>query len=143
MRPPHAAGLVSVLLASSCVPAIPVGGPAAEGPLVSSLSVTTGEADVGLVLQVTNASEGAVELVFPTGQTHYFAVSAAGSELWRWSADRAFTQAVQLRVLAPGETLEFAERWTPPPGTGGDLEVEARLASSSHPLRRSAVIRLP
>jgi hypothetical protein len=132
----------ALLLAAACVPPPP---PAAypEGPLVSSLSVQTGGAEVHLVLQVTNASAEPVEVVFPTGQSHDFAVRQRGRELWRWSHGRAFTQAVRMQIVAPGETLEFHEAWTPPAGATGELEAEGTLASSSHPLRRTAAFRLP
>lgn len=135
--------LTAALLLTACVPAAPAAAPAAEGPLVSSLSVRTGDGEVHLLLQVTNAASAPVEVVFPSGQSHDFAVRRGGAELWRWSAGMGFTQAVRTVSVAPGETLEFAERWTPPAGTSGELEAEARLASRSHPLRRTAPFRLP
>ena len=141
-RFPLPAAALLAALAAACVPA-PPSAPAAEGPLVASLSVRTGAAAVEMALQVTNASEAPVEVTFPSGQSYDFSVRQRGTELWRWSAGQMFTQAVRTTVLAPGETLEFSERWSPPAGTAGELEAEASLASSSHPLHRTAVFRLP
>ena len=116
----------------------------AQAPLVSSLSVETRGDTVVLALQVTNPYAAPVPVTFPTAQTYDFAVRAAGGrELWRWSADRGFGQAVQTRTLAPGATWEFAERWVPPAGTRGELTAVARLASRSHAVERTAVFRLP
>lgn len=134
---------VLLLLAAACVPAVPAAEPTADGPLVSSLSVRTGETTVRFLLQVTNASEEPVGLVFPSGQTYDFAVRQGGRELWRWSDGMGFTQAIRNVTVAPGETLEFEEAWTPPAGAAGDMEAVATLTSSSHPLRRTAVFRLP
>lgn len=140
-RLPAAALLAA--LAAACVPASPSAAPAAEGPLVASLSVRTGGGAVEMALQVTNASEAPVEVTFPSGQSYDFAVRQGERELWRWSADMMFTQAVRTTVLAPGETLDFSERWAPPAGTAGEMEAEGSLVSSSHPLRRTATFRLP
>lgn len=113
-------------------------------PLVSSLSVETEGDTVVLALQVTNPYEAPVEVTFPTGQTYDFAVRGAGGrELWRWSADRGFIQAVQTRTLAPGATWTFGERWTPPAGVRGEMTAVARLASSSHPVEHTSAFRLP
>jgi hypothetical protein len=126
-------------------PAGPGGSGAAEGegPLVSSLSVRTGGEGVDLLFQVTTASDEPVQVTFNSGQSYDFAVRQDGRELWRWSADMGFTMAIREVTVAPGETLEFTERWTPPAGTAGALEAEATLASSTHPLTRTAQFRLP
>lgn len=132
-----------LLLAAACVPAAPGGEPAPDGPLVSSLSVRTGEGDVRFLLQITNASERPVTATFSSGQSYDFTVRQQGRELWRWSAGTGFTQALREVTIAPGETLEFEERWTAPAGATGELEAEAAFTSSSHPLRQGAVFRLP
>lgn len=116
----------------------------AQAALVSSLSVETAGDTVVLTLQVTNPYEAPVPVAFNSAQTYDFAVrNAGGRELWRWSADRGFGQALQTRTLAAGTTWTFAERWTPPAGTRGELTAVARLASTSHAVERTAVFRLP
>ena len=94
-------------------------------------------------LDVTNVGKKNVELQFPDGQTHDFAVlDASGREVWRWSRDRLFTQALQNRVLEPGETLTHEERWTPGDLRGSFVAV-ATLQSSSHPLETRVEFTLP
>jgi hypothetical protein len=141
--------LAALALLPACTPPVsaPRDGtpsPSASPQLVSSLSVQSRGDTVLLVLRVTNSAEAPVAVTFATGQTYDFAVrDAAGHELWRWSGDRGFTQAVQTRTLAGSETWEFGERWLPPAGTRGELTAEGRLTSSSHPVRLTSVFRLP
>lgn len=138
------------LLAGACTPPLPPGGmvppappQAAESGLVSSLRVEAGDTAV-LTLQVTNPTAAPVAFSFSSGQTHDFTVrTAAGAEVWRWSADRGFAQALQTRTLGPGETWTFTERWTPPAGTRGEFTAVARLTSSDRPVERTATFRLP
>lgn len=150
--PPLRAVLAALLaLAAGCttrpVPpvwdVVPPAGEAPAGTLVASLSVEVARDTVALALRVTNVSGAPVEIAFPSGQTHDFAVSRDGRELWRWSADRGFTQAMQVLTLPPGGTSTFSERWTVPPGERGELTAVARLASSSHPVERTATFRVP
>lgn len=112
--------------------------------LVSSLRVETGDT-VTFTLQVTNASAAPVVFNFRSGQSYDFAVrpAGAGAEVWRWSADMGFTQAVRTLTLAPGETWTFGERWTPPPGLRGEFAAIARLVSSDRPVERTTTFRLP
>lgn len=113
------------------------------GGLATSLQVETFPDSVRFVLTVTNAGTAPVTVVFPSGQSYDFVVRADGRELWRWSADMGFTQAVREVPLAPGQTQTFAESWRPPAGTGGQFTAVAQLTSSSHPVERTATFRLP
>ena len=140
--------LAALALAAACTPAGPRDdGPssasAGTGPLATSLSVQPAGDSVRLALQVTNASAEPLALQFRSGQTHDFVVRRGAEELWRWSADMGFTQALQTVTLAPGETRTFAETWRPPPGTAGTLTAVGRLTSSSHPAERSTEFTLP
>ncbi|WP_420126677.1 BsuPI-related putative proteinase inhibitor [Longimicrobium sp.] len=110
--------------------------------LVSSLRVEAGDTVI-LTLQVTNPSAAPVAFTFPSGQSYDFAIRAGGAEVWRWSADRGFTQAVRTVTLAPGETWTFGERWAPPPGTRGEFTAVGRLTSSDRAVERTTVFRLP
>jgi hypothetical protein len=148
---PRRGTLLLLLAAAACtrpLPPPPDGmpspSPAPQPALVSSLSVETEGDTVVLTLQVTNPDEAPVTVTFPSAQTYDFAVrDAGGRELWRWSAERGFGQAVQTRTLAPGATWTFGERWTPPAGVRGELTAVARLASRSHAVERTAPFRLP
>jgi hypothetical protein len=111
--------------------------------LVTSLHVETAGDTVLLALRVTNPYQAPVQVTFPSGQTYDFAVRAGGRELWRWSADRGFTQAVQTRTLEPGGTWTFGERWVRPAGVRGELTAVGRLTSSTHAVERTTAFRAP
>lgn len=145
--------LAAGVFVAACTPPLPPpsGGALPPPPqsvepsgLVSSLRVETGDT-VRFTLQVTNPSAAPVAFTFPSGQSYDFVVRSAGpgAEVWRWSADRGFTQAVRTLTLAPGETWTFGERWTPQPGLRGEFTAVARLASSDQRVERTATFRLP
>jgi hypothetical protein len=116
-----------------------------HAPLVASLQVETAGADsVRLVLQVTNAQAAPLAVTFPSGQSYDFAVLDGARELWRWSADMGFTQAVRTETLAPGETRSYAETWRPGGAPRGrTLTAVARFTSSDHPVQVQAGFAVP
>lgn len=114
-----------------------------QPPLVTSLNVETAGDTVLLALQVTNPYQAPVQVTFVSGQTYDFAVRTGGTELWRWSADRGFTQAVRTLTLEPGATWSFGERWVRPAGVRGELAAVGWLTSSTHPAERTAAFRVP
>jgi len=116
---------------------------AADDPLVASLQVETRPDSVHLILQVTNVSTSAVVLDFPSGQSFDFLVSRGGFEIWRWSADRSFTQALRTETLPPGETRAFDAAWRPTAGTRGDFVAVGRLTARGRPAEQRADFRLP
>lgn len=148
MRMPMAVRLLALLplvaLAACAAAAVtPVGGSGSPAPLVSSLQVQTYADSVRFVLQVTNAGTTAVPVTFPSGQSADFTVLRDGREIWRWSAERGFTQAVRQESFAPGETRSFEGTWTPPPGTRGQLVARAVLTSSDRRLEQASHFSLP
>lgn len=144
----HAFRAVAVLFASLAAAACTV--PPAESlpagadpaPLVSSLSVETAGDSVRLVLAVTNTSTSPVALAFTSGQSADFAVAQGGRDLWRWSADKSFVQAMRTETLPAGETRSFDATWARG-AASGTLTATAWLTSTSHPLTRTAEFRLP
>lgn len=65
---------------------------------------------ITLTLGVKNPTDLAVTLRFATGQRYDFVIeSAAGVEVWRWSADRVFTQALGEQTVPPGWELDYNE----------------------------------
>lgn len=119
-------------------------GTAAGGPLVSTLQAEASREGVRLSLQVTNASQATVTLQFNSGQRYDFAVRDGAREVWRWSADMGFTQALGSETLAPGETRTYAERWPADPALAGrTLTAVGRLTSRSHPVERTLEFRAP
>ena len=110
--------------------------------LAASAKVAVGS-DVELALQVTNLAKHAVEVNFPSGQTHEFVVlDSTGHEVWRWSTGRMFTQALQNREVDADETLSFRERWDSR-GHHGKYTALASLRSSNHPVEERVDFVLP
>jgi hypothetical protein len=65
---------------------------------------------IALTLGVRNPTDLAVTLRFATGQRYDFVIeSAAGAEVWRWSAERAFTQVLGEQIVPPGWELNYNE----------------------------------
>lgn len=116
------------------------------GPsIVTALDVRQQGYAVAFTFRITNNAKKRLELVFPSGQTHDLVViDAAGEEVWRWSAERMFTQALQNRVLGANDTLTYKVTWTPPPGTERvALTAVATLLSENHPLEHKAEFAIP
>jgi hypothetical protein len=93
-------------------------------------------------LDVSNVSKKSVELAFPDGQTHDFAVlDSAGREVYRWSTTRMFTQSVQNRTIEGGETLRIAEQASPSLPHGSYVAV-ATLRSTNFPMQERVAFEL-
>lgn len=97
---------------------------------------------VGLDLAVANADTVAVRVTFSSSQRYDFAVlDEAGDEVWRWSAERMFTQAITEEVVPAGAVLEYHEEW--PDAVAGRYRVVARFESIDHPLELAADFEVP
>jgi hypothetical protein len=116
--------------------------PLTDTSLAASAKVAVGS-PVKLALQVTNLANHTVEVNFPSGQTHEFViVDSANAEVWRWSAGRMFTQALQNREVDANETLSFREQWDAR-GHHGKYSAIATLKSSNHPVEERVEFVLP
>lgn len=115
-----------------------------DAPLASSLRVAVDTSEgVQLTLHVTNFSSKGVELTFPSGQTHDFAIlDAGGREVWRWSEGRMFTQALQTRQLGKGETVSYEDEWNVDLPSGRYIAV-AMLTSDNHPVESRVEFETP
>ncbi len=110
--------------------------------LATALDVTV-DSRVTFALHVTNNTDKRIELNFPSGQTHDFVVTNEnGREVWRWSAEQMFTQALQNRMLGARETMSYSERWDPA-GQRGTFTAVATLTSTNHPVRETVTFSLP
>lgn len=110
--------------------------------VVSHVKVDTARGDVRFAIEVNNDSRKRVELNFPSGRTHDFVVlDAAGKEVWRWSAGRMFTQAMQNRLLDANDSVVYAERWSPP--APGQYTLVAQLHSDNYPVQQQVAFSLP
>ncbi len=135
--------LLLILAAAACAPRLAEpADQASPEPLLSSLQAYTSGDGVTLVLQVTNTSSSPVELEFSTGQSYDFVVSRDEREFWRWSADRAFTQALRSEVVSPGETLRYQEVWPNPAELRGEFTVTGTLTARNYPLTQTATLDL-
>ncbi len=86
-------------------------------------------------IAVANDSRKRVELNFPDGRTHDFVVlNDAGREVWRWSAGRLFTQAMQNRLLDAHDSVVYDEKWSPP--SPGRYTLVASLRSENYPVQQ-------
>jgi hypothetical protein len=140
---PHSDATATATAATTTAPVPKKKAHGPSGPLLAtSLDVSVKEG-VNLAFHITNSSGKALELTFPTGQTHDFAVlDSAGREVWRWSAGRLFTQALRNRVLDAGETATYDVRWD----TGarrGTFTAVATLKSDSHPVESRVEFSVP
>ncbi len=149
-----AVAVVALYMLSACTPREPAPVPPADQeravtetpatrPLVSSLQVETQGDSLHFLLQVTNAAQEAVPLTFRTGQSADFIVAHEGRELWRWSSDQMFTQAIRNERLTPGETRSFEASWSPPGDLRGTLTVRGYLTAEEHRAEQQAEVRLP
>jgi hypothetical protein len=112
-------------------------------PLTSRLDVKVEREGVQFALHVTNQSRKHIELSFPNGQTHEFVVvDSVGREMWRWSASRLFTQAVQNKLLSGGESMRVGEQWQHPVPRG-KYTVIATLNSTNFPVQERTDFVLP
>jgi hypothetical protein len=145
---------LAVVLAA-CAPQQPESQPPSEGQelmtdsasgsasLVWSLQVERFADSVQFHLSVTNTSAEPLELTFPTGQSFDFAVMQNGREVWRWSADQMFTQAIRTEQLQPGQTQSYRATWVPPPGLSGEFTVRGTLTAQEHRVEQETQVRLP
>ena len=75
-----------------------------------------------------------IEFRFADGQTHDFAVQdESGKEVWRWSAGRMFTQALQNKLVKGKEVATFSEDWDAK-NMHGKFTAIATLKSDNHPI---------
>jgi hypothetical protein len=114
-----------------------------NGPLLPSLQATAMGDSVHFAFQITNTSSQPVELRYRDGQSYDFLVMRGEIEVWRWSSDQMFTQALRQEQLRPGETLEFNESWRIPTGLRGELIAVGRLTAENRPVEQRAHFRLP
>ena len=117
-----------------------------SGPsIVTTLDVRQRGHQLAFTFRVTNNAKKKLELVFPSGQTHEVVVfDAVGEEVWRWSDGRMFTQALQNRIIAAGDTLTLEMIWTPKEASpGSTMTAVATLLSDNHPLEQRTDFVVP
>jgi len=153
MPPRVALTMIAVaLLAYACGPrsGTPVAssGPAVARPaarldrgVTSNVMIDTASGEVRFVIAVENASRKSVELDFPNGRTHDFVVYREdGTEVWRWSTGRLFTQGMQNVLLESRDSVRYTERWSVP--AKGRYTLVAQLLSENYPVSQRVTFAL-
>jgi hypothetical protein len=102
--------------------------------LKANFAVAPDGQDIRFTLKVVNTTPRSVEVNFASGQAYDFVVvDSVGREVWRWSADRIFTQSVRNRLLGKGEAITAEEKWAP--ARPGKFTAIAQLTSSNYPVQ--------
>lgn len=110
--------------------------------IAPSFAVQVDKSTLRFSLDVTNVGKKHVELNFPDGQTHDFAVlDSTGREVYRWGEGRMFTQSLQNRTIDSGETMRIAEHATPSLPQGSYVAV-ATLRSTNFPVQERVAFEL-
>jgi hypothetical protein len=104
-------------------------------PITAALDVRNEGNSLRFALQIVNSGKKAIELTFPSGQTHDFVIlDSLGNEVWRWGKGRLFTQALQNTMLSRGETMSMTESWNAPTLKPGRYTAVALLKSVNYPV---------
>jgi predicted nucleic acid-binding protein len=106
-----------------------------KSPVSAHVAVRKEQENLRFAFRVVNTSKKRVEITFPSGQTYDFVVlDSTGREMWRWGADRMFTQALRNKLLGAGETLDYEETLKSTPLPPGRYTARATLTSANYPL---------
>jgi len=122
-----------------CIDTCPIPNPPGTTPpvvspsldsLTATLTASVGS-DVTFTFTVKNTRSTSTDVRFNDGQQFDIRVwNGAGTQVWRWGAGQAFTQALVTRTLAAGESATYVAHWTPP--AAGSYRAMAYLTSSTH-----------
>jgi hypothetical protein len=105
----------------------------ASSALATKFEVALEGGDVRFNLRVVNTPAKSVEVNFASGQAYDFVVlDSVGREVWRWSADRIFTQSMRNKLLGKGDAITASEKWSP--AKPGKFTAIAQLTSSNYPV---------
>lgn len=119
----RAAVFASLLTLVSCAGSSEVSGDRrVVGGIGVTFSVRPAQVEVGqavrLTLRLTNNTGRSETLTSPTSQKYDFWITIDDREVWRWSEDKVFTQALTDEEIAPHASVAYAEPWTgSAPGT--------------------------
>ena len=126
--------LVLLVIAGACSGSEVSGDRRTVGGVGVSFSVAPARAEVGrpvrFTLRLTNVTGKTEQLTFPTGQRYDFWVMDGDEEVWRWSDDRVFIQAITNASIDTQGTLVLTENWTP--DRSGAFEVFGELAAEGY-----------
>ena len=118
-----------VVLALLLIPAMSQG-EVQDPRLRPGLAVRKTDESLVVTYTVANVSGATLRFYYNDGQQYDFTLSGRGREIWRWSAEMAFTQATWEDSLAPGASIVVEER-LPWPAGRESLELRAWLSVPS------------
>ncbi|KOX96977.1 MULTISPECIES: BsuPI-related putative proteinase inhibitor [Halorubrum] len=117
-------------------------------------TLATAAIDDGLTLslRIENAGSTPVTLDFRTGQRAEFTAYPAAEvdsdadgedadPVWRYGANRMFTQALGSETVAPGEAVGYEATWRRPPS--GTYRIVGEAAATGRDVRAAAVVTVP
>jgi hypothetical protein len=104
------------------------------GGVTVTFTVRPARVDVGktvrFALRVVNIAGKTAELTFPSSKQYDFWVTRGNDEIWRWSDDRLFTQAVEKETIDPQSLLTLSEPWVA--GPAGEYVVHGELHAEGY-----------
>jgi hypothetical protein len=124
-------------------PQPPAVGADAADPLLMSLQVRPTATQVNFLIQVTNTTTGPIDLNFSSGQSFDVMVRQGTRDVWTWSADKSFLQALRMEQLAPGQSQQYEAMWQPAPNLRGEFEATGRFVATNHRLEQTTRFTLP
>lgn len=77
--------------------------------LTANIDATLNAETAQVTYRVLNTTNEPITLLFRSGQQFDFILAGPTGELWRWSADRGFDDALHAQVLSPGDSLVVRE----------------------------------
>lgn len=100
--------------------------------LDATMETMTDGGSLRFMLTVRNDGVKPVPLRFRSGQRAEFIVDdpADGDTVWRYGADRMFTQALGTETLVPGDSTTYEAVWPDPPS--GTYRVVGEVTATEH-----------
>ena len=115
-----------------------------EGNVTVTLTIEPSRVRTGqsarFTLSLQNNSGRPADLHFSSGQRYDFWVMRGGREVWRWSTDHSFTQALIDEQLEGQSGKQYAESWTPDDPGRYEVRGEVRAKGFGPSLRGSLVV---
>jgi hypothetical protein len=127
--------ICALLILGACASSSDIAGERRNvGNVTMTFTATPARARAGqavrLTLRLVNNAGRQLSLTFPTSQKYDFWITSGSREVWRWSADRVFSQDVIRQDIAGQTVAVFSETWNA--AQMGNLVAHARLTAESY-----------
>jgi hypothetical protein len=101
------------------------------------------KAPIQVSLEVSNKSQVAIHLSFPTSQRYDLSLEdETGKEIWRWSQGRLFLQMMGEEVLKPSTDGPRFRETIAAPAIPGSYKLSAWISSKDRPLKATISLRV-